>query len=242
MRMDDRIPTHPKMVRAGISGWLWFCGNCYCRAHLTDGFIPQEALPQLAPGITRPKAHAQRLIEVGLWHEAPGGYRVHDFLEWNPSRAQIGIRLESDRNRKDSLMRGRAGDAISFSGSSSEEESRELKLWNVWREAMTAKGVNVHLQASANEYQSLRACCELVGSDDALHAATRLLVGMEQQERRDRYGVKSLTLGYLKMALPDLLERVTAIRSSCRHGHQPPCADDAICTKRYLDDCQRGVA
>ena len=29
---------------------------------------------------------------------------------------------------------------------------------------------------------------------------------------------------------------------ACRHRHQPPCADDGICTKRYLDDCERGVA
>ena len=245
MKMDDRVRTHPKIVRAGVSGWLWFCGTCYCREHLTDGFIPEEAVEMLAPGMSRPQAHINRLLEVGLWHREPGGYRVHDFLQWNPSKADVSVRLESDRNRKgireSSLLHAGAPVVALSSVLQDQEISRESKLWSVWREAMTGRGLKVAAIAGPNDFQNLSACCALVDDDVALALAARLLVGMEATERT-KLGVKSLTVGYLKMALPDLLERVAGANKACRHRHQPPCADDVACTARYLHDCRTGVA
>src|SRR5687767_7652776 len=92
MRIDDRVRTHPKIVSAGPgASWFWFCGIGYCREHLTDGFIPDGMMASLCPGVGLAAArnHASKLVEVRLWHRKPGGYEVHDFLEWNPSRASV---------------------------------------------------------------------------------------------------------------------------------------------------------
>jgi hypothetical protein len=39
----------------------------------------------------------RRLVAVGLWHEIPGGYEVHDFLDYNPSRAEVLARREATK-------------------------------------------------------------------------------------------------------------------------------------------------
>lgn len=104
LRIDDRVRTHPKVVQAGPdAAWFWFCGICYCREHLTDGFIPKAMLASLVPGVglSAARKHAATLMRFVLWHETEGGYRVHDFLDWNPSRADVEADREWDRRRKE---------------------------------------------------------------------------------------------------------------------------------------------
>lgn len=101
LRIDDRVRTHPKIAQAGpAAAWLWFCGVCYCREHLTDGFIPKAILPGLALNLTQPEKHAKSLVAVNLWHVADGGYQVHDFLDWNPSRAEVNAQRDDEKKRK----------------------------------------------------------------------------------------------------------------------------------------------
>ena len=101
LRIDDRVRTHPKVVQAGPqAAWVWFCGICYCREHLTDGVIPAYILSALTPGVNS-KKYAAKLVEVGLWHRRDdGSYEIHDFLDWNPSRSDIEASKEWDRRRK----------------------------------------------------------------------------------------------------------------------------------------------
>jgi hypothetical protein len=104
LRIDDRVRTHPKIVEAGPeAAWVWFSGICYCREHLTDGFIPSAMLASLVPGVNERKVRllAAKLTEARLWHADPKGYRVHDFLDWNPSREQVMVKREEDRKRKE---------------------------------------------------------------------------------------------------------------------------------------------
>jgi hypothetical protein len=152
LRIDDRVRTHPKIAEAGpAAAWLWFCGICYCREHLTDGVIPRSVVSSLAMNLPLPLKHAERLVAVGLWHETENGngYTVHDFLDWNPSRADVdanrkadlerkrkhgGVRLDSERipsgfqttpSRASAGAPARALDQLSGSGVSSEESARE---------------------------------------------------------------------------------------------------------------------
>lgn len=110
LRIDDRVRTHPKIANAGpAAAWLWFCGVCYCREHLTDGFIPKAVVGSLAMNLSSPFRHAARLVEVRLWEDAEGGYQVHDFLDWNPSRADVqnARTSEADRKRTERHVSGR---------------------------------------------------------------------------------------------------------------------------------------
>lgn len=99
VKLDDHFAEHPKIATAGpLAGWLHVCALCYCNRHLTDGFIPARVLGTLtdftgitdeANGEAKPKQLASVLLDVGLWEEADGGYQIHDYLEYNPSRDEV---------------------------------------------------------------------------------------------------------------------------------------------------------
>ena len=101
LKVDDRVRTHPKIVEAGpLAAWVWFCGICYCREHLTDGFIADKMLATLVPGLASLNRAAASLVAAGLWHRGERGYQVHDFLDWNPSKADVEKQRAIDRARK----------------------------------------------------------------------------------------------------------------------------------------------
>lgn len=90
-RIDDGAPTHPKFIQAGplAFGFFW-AGCCYANRHRTDGFIPTKAIFSILPGMRRGAcvSTAVALVEAGLWEVKNDGYQIHDFLKYNPSRAQ----------------------------------------------------------------------------------------------------------------------------------------------------------
>lgn len=98
IRIDDHAPSHPKQLQAGpMACWLWVCGLAYCAKHLTDGEIPTAALVTF--NIHRPEREAARLVAVGLWEATETGYRVHDYGEYQPSKAQVHARRERAAHR-----------------------------------------------------------------------------------------------------------------------------------------------
>lgn len=88
-KFDVLSPEHPKLAELPYrTRWTWFEGVCYCQRNLSDGFIPA--------GIAKARGwltDADRLIASGLWEKAPKGYRVHDYLDWNDSRADVEARI-----------------------------------------------------------------------------------------------------------------------------------------------------
>lgn len=89
IRLDDQFPDHPKTVAAGpMAAWLFVCGIGYCNRLLTDGVIPTGQVRKLAD-VDNAMELAARLVEVGLWEAVEGGYRVHDFLDYQPSAEQV---------------------------------------------------------------------------------------------------------------------------------------------------------
>lgn len=82
IRLDDQFPDHPKVIEAGpLASWLYVCGIGYCNRLLTDGFIPSGQVRKLAD-VDSAGELAARLVAVGLWDEAEGGYRVTDAIRW----------------------------------------------------------------------------------------------------------------------------------------------------------------
>lgn len=100
VRLDDDLPDHPKIIAAGpMASWLHVCALAYCNRYLTDGFVPEGQVPKLS-SLNQPRRLAAALVRVGLWEEAVGGFRVHDFLNYQPSRVQVEAEREVDRKRK----------------------------------------------------------------------------------------------------------------------------------------------
>jgi hypothetical protein len=64
--------------------------------------VPTGALPILAveAGIGKVAAAVARLVAVGLWEEAPSGWRVHDYLAHQPSAAVVKAAQASNARRQ----------------------------------------------------------------------------------------------------------------------------------------------
>jgi hypothetical protein len=125
VRIDDKFPQHPKIASAGpLAIAMQVAGLCYCNRELTDGFIPRSIARTLLDwqferedgrlftiaitcGMVGDDLSSQWVIdllcEVGMWEEVPGGYQIHDYTDYQPTKQQI---LE-ERERK--IAAGKAG-------------------------------------------------------------------------------------------------------------------------------------
>jgi hypothetical protein len=118
VRLDDQFADHPKVTTAGpLCGWLYVCGLLYAARYLTDGFIPTAHVARLA-ALPRPRQLAERLVQGGLWEHAEGGYRIHDYLVYNPTAAQVRRERDAAAER---ARRTRAGEVPANNGRSSGE-------------------------------------------------------------------------------------------------------------------------
>jgi hypothetical protein len=113
-KLDDDILDNPKIAEAGVLGFaLFVAGITWCCRNLTDGFIPRGRVSCLLE-MPDAKGVAQKLIELGLWDEAEGGYQVHDFLVYNPSREKVLAErfLAAERKAKSRLVGHRRSHAV----------------------------------------------------------------------------------------------------------------------------------
>lgn len=104
VKIDDGVPHHGKLFAGGacLRG-MFTDGLCYCARNLTDGFIPANALALLSPGT--PHRLAMRLIgelvRVGSWAITDGGWEIHDYLRYQPSRQEVLGARAAAKARKD---------------------------------------------------------------------------------------------------------------------------------------------
>jgi hypothetical protein len=100
IKLDDQIAHHPKLMAAGpVASWLFVAGLGYCNKFLTDGFIPSAALGTLG-GVKNAATVAEVLVRTGIWEKVPGGFKVHDFHDYNPTAAAVKMKRRKDRERK----------------------------------------------------------------------------------------------------------------------------------------------
>ena len=103
-KLDDGMPTHPKVIAAGAVAFaLDVAAICYANKHLTDGHIPTHSLPAVLPGLPSPKRHAAKLVEVGRWEAVDGGWRIHDYHDFQPTAEH---QREVSKKRADAGRRG----------------------------------------------------------------------------------------------------------------------------------------
>lgn len=100
VRIDDQATLNRKFLKAGpAASWLWVCGLAHCQAKLTDGFIADELLPMI--GVKQGYARlAKWLVNAGLWERVEDGYMVHDYHDFNQTRAEVLAKRAADSTRK----------------------------------------------------------------------------------------------------------------------------------------------
>jgi hypothetical protein len=90
VNLDDQYPEHPKVDSLSDGAFrLNTAAICYCNRHQTDGVVTADKVARLVPRFK--KAYVQELVDRLLWHDLGNGtaYELHDFLDWNSSRAEI---------------------------------------------------------------------------------------------------------------------------------------------------------
>jgi hypothetical protein len=110
--LDDRFLQNRKVMEAGLQArMLYIASLCHCAGELTDGFIPTVAVAKMASqaDVRGAGRAAARLVAVGLWEQAPGGFRVHDYLEYNPSRADVLAERSASRERVNAWRKAKRG-------------------------------------------------------------------------------------------------------------------------------------
>ena len=117
--LDDRLPTHPKILKAGQrlgpggasrALHLYMLGLTYATVHLTDGFLPCSFVSSC--GVVSKSSLVANVLSargIGLWRKVRGGYVIHDFQKHNPKAAVIKAKRERDRLRKAAERAERAG-------------------------------------------------------------------------------------------------------------------------------------
>lgn len=118
-KLDDALLTHPKIDLAGprigpngpaIAIGFYAIALMWTNKYLTDGFLPMATIDSFRY-VTKPRAVAEALAFAGLLEKVDGGFRIHDFDEWNPSAKEIKQRRKDDRIRKRNARAGHNGRA-----------------------------------------------------------------------------------------------------------------------------------
>lgn len=101
-RFDDHMPSHRKVRPLSDGAFrLWVSAVCWCNANHTDGTVFYRDLTYVSD-VKRPRKYVTELVISGLWEEFDGGWTVHDFLDYNPSSAEVTAarKLKTERQRK----------------------------------------------------------------------------------------------------------------------------------------------
>lgn len=101
VKLDDAFTEHPKVDSLSDGAFrLHVAGLCHSARLLTDGFVATERVSRLVPRFSA-KALAE-LVSGRVWHEVEGGYMVHDYLHYNPSREKVLADREAANKRQQS--------------------------------------------------------------------------------------------------------------------------------------------
>lgn len=104
-KFDDRYSEHPKIVAAGpLAELLDRRAIEYCARQETDGFVPEQQARRLCSDLVMDLGAdwielVKTLVGVGRWSETAGGYTVHDFTDYHPTRAQKNEERAAARER-----------------------------------------------------------------------------------------------------------------------------------------------
>lgn len=111
-KLDDQFHGHRKAMKA----WrghpralgLHMLAMSYCAGHLTDGFVDDEFTEEKIPNARERHQATDALVAADLWAREDDGWRINDWLDYNPSRADT---LEKRQKEADRKARGRATQA-----------------------------------------------------------------------------------------------------------------------------------
>lgn len=115
LKVDDGFAEHDKVFGLSDRAFrIHVTALCYSARHLTDGRIDDRALKVVAitAKVARTNGYVTELVEARLWEPADDGHVIRDYLDYNPSAAEV---KEERRKAKERMAerrrrsRGRSG-------------------------------------------------------------------------------------------------------------------------------------
>jgi hypothetical protein len=117
VKLDDRFPSHRKIALLSDRAFrLHISAICWCAENLTDGRISDRELTLVA-SVRGMKATAKQLEDAGVWDRVDGGWEIHDYLEYNPSRDQVIAERKKNAERQERFRRRKNGKPVPPDGS-----------------------------------------------------------------------------------------------------------------------------
>ncbi len=110
-KLDDRRHQNPKLREAGLAAsGLDAYAITYCAANETDGFVSKDVVSMLA-SCKRWTQIAQKLVHVNRWEwdEERQGWWIHDYLDYNPSKAETQAKRAAESARQRANVQKRWG-------------------------------------------------------------------------------------------------------------------------------------
>jgi hypothetical protein len=101
-RLDVDFFDHPKAVLVGLPArGLFLASIAFCFRYETDGRVPAVIVRRLIDdGRIDQDMIVKELLEARLWEADQDGYRVHDYLDYQPSRQQRASERAAVRDRQ----------------------------------------------------------------------------------------------------------------------------------------------
>jgi hypothetical protein len=102
VRLDDNFFTNPKVLNVSNDSKLQYLASLtQCSKHMTDGYLSRAAVRVVGAlvDVDADRCVAE-LVDAGLWHAGDGGYFVHDYLKYNPSREEVRRQREGNARRQ----------------------------------------------------------------------------------------------------------------------------------------------
>ena len=98
LQLDDNMPEHPKIADLSAEAFrLHLRGLAYCARLLTDGKVPETIAQSFANSSPTPRETLDELRVKRLWKKRRNGYEIAQYLDWNPSRADVEARREAKK-------------------------------------------------------------------------------------------------------------------------------------------------
>jgi hypothetical protein len=97
VKLDDGLPDHAKVADLSDAAFrAYITALCFCSRNLTDGELTESQIRRIGMS----KSAREELLEATLIEPREGGGAVlHDFLEYQPSRAQVHARRKAVTER-----------------------------------------------------------------------------------------------------------------------------------------------
>jgi hypothetical protein len=269
-RLDDNASGNGKLLALSDAAFrMWAMGLVYCQRNLTDGFIPAHAIDAFGVRASNKRRVADELCtpqmadRASVWRKTEGGYQVHDYLDWNDSRADV-LKARADSRRRVRKFRGGEEDDLGKCNAAPpplpealpiplrhglpvvvvvEQEKEEKRKED---EAVQLARFDRFMTLYPRPEQREPARMLWLAMAPSAAVAAEILASLEAHRLTKRWqdAVSAKDCSFLPLAKTFLRDRhwmerpppgvPTDQAAGCDRGHTPPCEDAVACTARYL--------